>query len=442
MKRIADFAFRAGLASSVLTALLLAPGVPSFGAELISGGQLEGLDVSNLVGQARSQRQTAVTQTATLKAASALSTIEAAIRKEFPPTETPESMKIYIEKLTQEAVKIDKQRRGELPPDPVPASVAAASYVPEPDPTPAQVGAALAALPAELAETKGCDAPHRTCQIVRLAKQWTTATRNQGQVGSCATFASVGLLEAAYMREYGSTVDFSKMWVLRTLVGEDLSDAGLGVVRRRQDVKSYLGANPDDLLSIVAKHGMCRESSYPYNSYVAGGSDSYQSQGWSLFKQNPERAYTKAVTRFAKDYKLADDPKLANAVADSSVFKGRIAGFKSGSLDNESTANILRFLNFGIPIYAGLYPKGGNVMHLTAGHAVILAGYSMKMKGYIIRNSWGFTDIFTAPSLISFAEKHSGLALEFLSYIVGPKDIARACADKAAAPQELLAYCR
>ena len=272
---------------------------------------------------------------------------------------------------------------------------------------------------------------------VSLAGQFAGGARDQGQTGTCLTFASVGLLEAAYAREHAIRENFSEMWVIRDLLGRHLSEGP-----PRSCGRINLGADPVAVLDLAQKKGMCRASSFGFEPYGARLFDAYVDG--SACSGDPRKAYDRDVKRFSRYFHAAGDPKLARCEAEATALRPRFASWTAESLAPKGLDDVLAALDLGIPLEATFSGAMSGLSGGAGGHAVLVVGYERKLKSFSIRNSWGAYGQFTAPTLVPWSafEGARGPSLSDFQAILTLKDKERICQDPAAAPRAWRDRCR
>nr|AIG56409.1 secreted protein [Achlya hypogyna] len=177
---------------------------------------------------------------------------------------------------------------------------------------------------------------------------WTTNqcmsdVRNQGQCGSCWSFAAVGAVEFGHCLVTGQRVDFSEQQLVSCA-----PSAGRGCQ----------GGWPDKALDYIAQTGLCTESAFPYTS----GSTEQDGQC-----QNCQK--TKVSTGNAVD--ISGESALQSALDKQVV-----------TVVVEAGNNVWRNYQSGVVTQC----PGAQ-----SDHAVIAVGYGTKdgVQHFKIKNSWG-----------------------------------------------------
>jgi len=174
---------------------------------------------------------------------------------------------------------------------------------------------------------------------------------NQGRLGSCTANALAGNLQ--FLEEVsGQTYqDLSRLFIYyneRAVEGTVGSDSG-AMIR--------------DGIKVLAKYGVCPESSWPYDI--------------SRFTRKPSAAcYKQALKRHISSYhRLQTLNEMLNCLAEGFPF---VFGFTVyESFESLKVAQ------------TGLVPMPKKSERALGGHAVMAAGYDQKQKRFIVRNSWG-----------------------------------------------------
>jgi len=178
-----------------------------------------------------------------------------------------------------------------------------------------------------------------------------SVVEDQGTLGSCTANALAGNLEYLDKQVDGAYSDISRLFVYyneRVLHGTVDSDSGASL---RNGIKT------------LSKAGACSEKSWPYA--VAKFAD-----------KPPVKCYSEARKHVIISYHriIAMDEMLA-CLADGFPFVFGFAVYES-----LQTAAVAK--NGKVPM-----PKKAEKM--LGGHAVMAAGYNLKDKTFLVRNSWG-----------------------------------------------------
>jgi hypothetical protein len=279
---------------------------------------------------------------------------------------------------------------------------------------------------------------------VSLFSQFPDAGRNQHDAGSCHTFAAIGLLEAAYFRQYGQTVRLSDadLFLNRTVLNSEF----YGDLKRSDspekievDDGGYIPADTQFALD----HGVATDLQYEdfltrYLAYsqnvqndmrfvkrlAAEGSAVPDWMAKLVYKLtgNPEDKYIDS--QMAPEAQKTLQSYMQGVIRDSQLASQRVesqkrlAGFKLLTVDfdylgdtvNHSLAaadcatlgirqgqDILVELRAGRPVgvamtLKGLDSWGQRGATTDANHAFIIAGYAPAADGKLVfktRNSWG-----------------------------------------------------
>lgn len=179
-----------------------------------------------------------------------------------------------------------------------------------------------------------------------------TAVENQGAIGSCTANAVVGALEYLQCRQGMPKQDLSRMF------------SYFNSRRIRNEVMADRGATIAQAMASVLSFGVCLESLWPYNP--------------ALFAAEPSPdAYRDAQDREAVEYMRV-----------------------------QPGADIRRVLALGFPVVFGIVlpqkcyaaaERDGRIPHpetvqgneTQGGHAMLIVGYDLSDRQYIVRNSWG-----------------------------------------------------
>lgn len=188
--------------------------------------------------------------------------------------------------------------------------------------------------------------------FVDLSQQCTTI-KDQGQVGACTAFATVGAME--YME---------KRWNNNTQ-GDIFSERFTYYVTR-VNVANWgtddSGAYIRDAVKSVVKYGTCKEASFPFNGD---------------FVQRPSAAnYTEATKFGALTYATFDTSSKADML--TAVKRTLVAGYPviAGFTCYSNIWNAVR----------GVIPEANG--QVIGGHAVLLVGYDDRTNRIKFKNSW------------------------------------------------------
>ena len=168
-----------------------------------------------------------------------------------------------------------------------------------------------------------------------------TAVKNQGQCGSCWTFATTGVLEAWHFLNKNILLSFSE----QQIVDCDSNDAGCS------------GGNPVEALTYTAQNGLELELAYPYTA------------------QNGNCKYVKTLAV------QTNGGSNMVGVRNSDGLKAAVVN-QPVSVAIEADQNIFQLYSSGV-IGAGC--------GASLDHAVLLVGYTQVggEDAFIVKNSWG-----------------------------------------------------
>lgn len=175
---------------------------------------------------------------------------------------------------------------------------------------------------------------------------------DQGQLGSCTGNAIAGMFQ--FVNKKSSGVDFvpSRLFIYyneRVMMGTVKKDSG---AQLRDGIKS------------IAKQGVCKEPTWPYDI--------------KKFKNKPSpAAYKEALDHQAIEYQRIDDTinSMKQCLADGYPF---VFGFTM--YDSFKTDAVTK---------TGIVPMPSKNDKREGGHAVMAVGYNEEKKHIIVRNSWG-----------------------------------------------------
>ena len=182
-------------------------------------------------------------------------------------------------------------------------------------------------------------------------KDWSnfvTPVKNQGQCGSCVVFATTAALESALLKQNKGAYDISEQYGLSCLLPPTLCDSGMQI---------------GDYVNLLKSSGSSQElSQYPYTASYGSCDATRQFINAYNFSYN--------ITAFQKVSITSIDDLKSTLVQYGPI----VASFKVYS----------SFFNYS----TGLY-RPSVVENYEGGHAVLVVGYSDKMGGFRVKNSWG-----------------------------------------------------
>lgn len=157
--------------------------------------------------------------------------------------------------------------------------------------------------------------------------------RNQGSQGACAAMAGAAMKEAHEYKDYKLREYLSPQYIYNMRAN-----------------KTSSGMYMRDLMSILTKYGVCKESTYPYLT---------------------TSTITNEITTEANKFRIKGYASIAT-----------IDGLKNALFTNGPAVIAVPVYNYG----ATLWNQEANQTSL-GGHAMVILGYTS--VGFIIRNSWG-----------------------------------------------------
>jgi C1A family cysteine protease len=176
---------------------------------------------------------------------------------------------------------------------------------------------------------------------------------DQGDLGSCTSFALVGALEFLELQTDKPFIDLSHLFVYygeRVLEGSVLSDSG---------------AMLRDGIKTLARQGVCAEQLWPYNVK-------------SFAKKPSPSAFKDAMKRQILSYKrITTLEDMRNCLARGFPFVFGFAVYES--FESQEVA------------HGGIVPMPEMDEKQLGGHAVLAVGYDMDKDFFIVRNSWNKT---------------------------------------------------
>jgi hypothetical protein len=218
--------------------------------------------------------------------------------------------------------------------------------------------------------------------------------RDQGQRGTCASFATAAALEGAYRRVDASgyrNLVLSPQYInhIQKMVERSpTNQAGL----MEDELGCWAGSRIQYLSAVVYRYGACQEATLPYNptdAYEKNGSDLLDNDGnplpnapqlraddFNLDLDNlPGSALDDATYRPGKVYWITDTQMSDPSYIEQVVASGYDIAFGLTLVDQELTAD-----GAWTPIAGG---------QIQGGHAMLIIGYNRPQRYFIVRNQWG-----------------------------------------------------
>ena len=182
-------------------------------------------------------------------------------------------------------------------------------------------------------------------------RQYCSPIEDQGQLGSCTSFALAGNIEFDDKKPDGVWADVSHLFIYyneRVLENTVTSDSG---------------ANLRDGIKSLAKQGVCSESLWAYDI--------------AKFTTKPSTAcYADGLNhKITSYYALNNQNDMLTCIASGFPF---VFGFTVyESFETNAVAN------------TGIVPRPRKGERVVGGHAVCCVGYDQTLKRFLCRNSWG-----------------------------------------------------
>ncbi len=256
---------------------------------------------------------------------------------------------------------------------------------------------------------------------------------DQGSAGSCLTFSGISMMEAAYYRVFGEKIKFSEQWMLRLKIGSTFKNASVA----GNYAGLYMGLPLDDLLWWSKRAGLCQASNYRYNGWLV---DQYE----SLKLNNGSKDFPKKMERFAKDFYLLNNGKLAPCKADLVNPKYRFFGFESIDLPLLTLEQLKEVLNRALPVQISLHGIVSPKLVLRNPHSVLVTGYSDYYQEFYIRNSWGVQGVFSSGRSFQYRYADSYFNTDVFSLpavLVHSSERPRICVETEKLPTAIQEWC-
>jgi hypothetical protein len=273
-------------------------------------------------------------------------------------------------------------------------------------------------------------------------------TKNQGQVGTCVTFANMSLIEAAYYREFGSKVQFSEMSALSLPITQSLSTS----VSLNHGAGGYLGMAAETILLLGRAGRLCRSSTFKYNERSLRRFDSYMKPEKKIYT-SPEET-REDILHYLGIFDFKSEAMKA-CIAEGNVFRGQMANFKEILIPMNGWFSdmdrIRAYIELGLPVGITVTADGGGganeiQIHGTS-HRIVLVGFDESMNRFMIRNSWGTnTDKSNLvhyqrirSSMKELVKREEGY---YANTVVSQSDLKRICAlEQHFIPDEIIPFC-
>ncbi len=191
-----------------------------------------------------------------------------------------------------------------------------------------------------------------------------TCIKNQGQQGSCLSFALTSIFEYVMQLNQAEEYDLSEAFLYYN--ARDIDGDG--------SVNEDSGSRFKPSIDSLAKYGIALERVWPYNDqiYSQKPSDAAYSDAASrklLSAMNVNRTVADIKSALADGCPVAASFTLTQSFADY----GRAGGYIPMPSDAE--------------IAAGMNPESEESRHSR--HAMVIVGFSDELQMFIVRNSWG-----------------------------------------------------
>ena len=199
-------------------------------------------------------------------------------------------------------------------------------------------------------QTMGASAP--TLPPVVDLRRFCSAVEDQQHTNSCVGNAVVGALELLQAKEGHSAHDLSRLFVYynsRTLSGEPVADEGTTI---------------NFAMAAILAHGICEERMWPFSEIT--------------INDRP----TQACYANAQHYRGVEFAEIAVGTPVTHVLAQGIPVVIGVGLPREA---------YNIADATGTMdlPPGGGTAHQHGKHAMLIVGYNLETKTYLVRNSWG-----------------------------------------------------
>lgn len=199
--------------------------------------------------------------------------------------------------------------------------------------------------------------PLKTKGVADLS-QFCTTVKDQGELGSCTAFASVGAMEFLHKRFGGSKV-------------EDMFSERFTYYATRVNVLKWTpddsGAYVRDAVKSLVKHGTCLEKTFVYNND---------------FRTAPSQpAYAEALKYQALSYAKFEDGK-------SPTERRQLIEVLKANLDAglPIIGGFICYSNIWNAVRGVIPPRNGQII---GGHAILIVGYDDVKRQFKFKNSWG-----------------------------------------------------
>lgn len=186
---------------------------------------------------------------------------------------------------------------------------------------------------------------------------------DQGNYSSCVSNACTSDLEFLEIKEKVAEAPLSRFFLYYNC----RADQG--------DIKQDDGTTVREAIKMLAKYGVCLESSWPYTA--------------KDFSKKPSAAcYTKALPhKISSYYRISGLNSMLTCLAGGNTFVFGFSVYDSFESDQVAATGVVNL------------PAAGE--QLLGGHCVMAVGYNQSASRFLVRNSWGtswgMSGYFTIP---------------------------------------------
>jgi hypothetical protein len=214
--------------------------------------------------------------------------------------------------------------------------------------------------------------------IVSLA-QWQTPIRAQGDRGTCYAFAVCAAMEAAYRRQFGVSLDLSEQFAFHINKAGELYGGFETDPRQHENNSSMWGFQGDSGLALkLVRTGIPSEADAPY---LTDGQMAPVCAGIPSAKGLTDTADDNLAQEVLDAFEFAE-----GHVPLASRYKSRYRVESASFLPDSPTKEQIQ----------AVIASGHEVIADIPGHCVLIVGYDNVAGEWLIKNSWGGTDLVRA----------------------------------------------
>jgi Papain family cysteine protease len=231
---------------------------------------------------------------------------------------------------------------------------------------------------------------------------WQTPIRNQGNRGTCYTFASIAAMEAMYRRTFGLSLDLSEHYAFQlNKIGELYLDYMTNGLPHESNTSYWGGQGNSGSLNIICRYAVPLESEAPYLMQedlerlrvdlglprMAGANDAEQEM---IFRTLPQETI---------DTFEFDDRNVPTAARSRAIYQGTgytPINFTISDIENAIASNhevVLDITTNWRRNSDGVFQYEASPAEAAQGHTILIVGYDRRSNIFTFKNSWGSPDL-------------------------------------------------